>query len=167
MKADIQKLHADDMDLLLDIRMEVLDHVFSEEKKTISDEDWQKIREENEKYYRTQLETGGHVACLARVEGEIAGCGGVCLYQEMPSPDNRNGRCAYLMNIYTREAYRNQGIARVVVEYLIGEARKRGVEKIYLETSEEGRPLYESMGFCDMHDYMKLPETIVMEGGKE
>jgi GNAT superfamily N-acetyltransferase len=74
----------------------------------------------------------------------------------MPSPDNPNGKCAYLMNIYTRPAYRGCGIGKKVVEWLICEAQKRNIAKIYLEASEAGRPLYEKLGFVNMHGYMKL-----------
>ena len=33
---------------------------------------------------------------------------------------------------------------------------ERCLTKIYLETSECGRSLYESLGFSDMRDYMKI-----------
>ncbi len=29
------------------------------------------------------------------------------IIEELPSPDNPSGKCAYLMNIYVREAFRN------------------------------------------------------------
>ena len=54
----------------------------------------------------------GPLACFAYVGNEIVGCGGICLYQEMPSPDNPSGGCAYLMNIYTRPEFRGQGVGK-------------------------------------------------------
>ena len=84
------------------------------------------------------------------------GIGGMCLYHEMPSPDNPNGKCAYLMNIYTRPQFRRQGIGDAVVRWLIGQAEQRGISKIYLETSEAGKPLYREIGFTEMPDMMKL-----------
>ena len=81
---------------------------------------------------------------------------GVCIYDEMPSPDNRCGKCAYLMNIYTRPEYRHQGIATRVAEHLIAEAKARKIEKIYLETSADGERMYRRLGFKDMKGYMKL-----------
>lgn len=84
------------------------------------------------------------------------GCGGLCLYDEMPSPDNPSGRCAYLMNIYVREGHRGAGIGKKIVRYLVGCALERGVTKIYLETSQCGRKLYESAGFTAMKDMMLL-----------
>ena len=152
----IKELKADDMELLLSLRMEVLSNVFSQEKKALSDSEWDDIRRENEDYYKEELKKSGHVACAIYVSGELAGCGGVCLYREMPSPDNRSGKCAYLMNIYVRQQYRRQGLAREICNYLIEMAREKGAEKIYLESSNMAVELYRSLGFEDMNGYMKL-----------
>ena len=86
----------------------------------------------------------------------LARCGGLCLHDEMPSPDNPSGRCAYLMNIYVREGHRGEGAGKKIVRYLIGCALERNITKIYLETSPCGRTLYESAGFSEMRDMMLL-----------
>ncbi|MBE6105660.1 GNAT family N-acetyltransferase [Anaerovibrio lipolyticus] len=156
MNTEIKQLHIADIDALLAMRMEVLSHVFAEERKDMSSEEWKALQEANRAYYQENLENGGHIACFALVDGDWAGCGGICLYREMPSPDNHSGLCGYLMNIYTRELYRGKGIAKAVCQWLINEARVRGAVKIYLETSECGRNLYHSLGFQEMKDYLKL-----------
>ena len=51
------------------------------------------------------------------------------------------------MNVYTKEEYRRQGIARKMVEILIDNAKRKGVTEISLDATESGRPLYESLGF--------------------
>lgn len=158
MNIEIKRLHLADMDTLLTLRMEVLSHVFAEERKSIRDEEWLALKEANRRYYLEELEKGGHIACLALLGNEIAACGGICLYREMPSPDNHNGLCGYLMNIYTRKAYRQKGIAKKVCNWLIGRAKEKGAGKIYLETSAVAKSLYQSIGFHDMKDYLKLDE---------
>lgn len=110
----------------------------------------------NESYYKRHLADDTHIAFLATFHGEEAGCGSVCLSEELPSPDNPGGRCAYLMNIYVRAPFRDHGIGHHIVRRLIEEAKLRGCGKIYLETTAEGRPIYESLGFRDLPDMMKL-----------
>ena len=156
MNLEIKQLSSEDMDLLLPLRMEVLSHVFARERQVMTEEKWQALAEENRRYYQQELANGGHIASVALLNGKIAGCGGLCLYKEMPSPDNPSGLCGYLMNIYTRKAYRQQGIARKICVWLIEKAQKRGAGKIYLETSTVGRHLYQSIGFHEMKDYLKL-----------
>ena len=148
----IRLASVNDIDMLLEWRMEVLCHVFG----TQNIGDVQSLYSANLEYYKEAIPSGDHVAVFAEIEGITAGSGGLCLYRELPSPDNPTGQCAYLMNIYTRQEYRKQGIGKSVVEWLVGYAKKQGITKIYLETSERGRSLYESLGFSDMRDYMKI-----------
>ncbi len=113
----------------------------------------------NRQYYARHIANGTHLAFMATVDGEDAGCGAVCLTDELPSPDNPSGRCAYLMNIYVRETFRNHGVAHHIVSRLIEESVKQGCGKIYLETTAEGKPVYTSLGFREMPDMMKYYDT--------
>lgn len=115
----------------------------------------------NRQYYRRHVADGSHLAVVAEMDGEECGCGAVCFTDELPSPDNPTGLCAYIMNIYVREPYRNHGVAHRIVRHLVDEARGRGCGKIYLETTSEGKSLYLSSGFGNMPDMMKYygPET--------
>ena len=49
---------------------------------------------------------------MALAEGKDAGCGMVLYHDELPSPDNPSGRCAYLMNIYVRSGFRRHAPGR-------------------------------------------------------
>lgn len=155
MSVTIRRAKPEDMELLLAWRMEVLREVFS----IPPDQPTDRLMEENRRYYERELGSEGHIACFACVDGNMAGCGGVCLYEEMPSPDNPTGKCAYLMNIYTRSQYRKQGVGETVIQWLTDQARQRGITKIYLETSQAGRSLYRKTGFLPMEDMMKLPDN--------
>jgi len=153
MEIEIIQAGLEDLFLLMEWRMRVLREVFSipESTDTIS------LEQANRQYYEQHLREGGHIACFARNKEtrELIGCGGVCLYQEMPSPNNLRGMCAYLMNIYTRSELRGQGIGREIVSWLIHQAEQKGITKIYLETSTSGRSLYQEMGFSEMCGYMQ------------
>ena len=97
--------------------------------------------------------------CQADADGCPAGCGALCLQHELPSPDNPTGRCAFLMNIYVRPRYRRLGIGRSIVAWLVDRGRRMGCGKIYLETTDAGRKLYESAGFAPMDGLMVLDDT--------
>lgn len=148
---EIREATASDISALMAWRMEVLHEVFSIPAGT----DTFLLADNNRAYYEKALADGSHVACFAEHDGKIIGCGGVCLYQEMPSPDNVTGRCAYLMNIYVRPEHRHEGVGRAIVAWLTGRAEVLGITKIYLETSDAGRNLYRYMGFEEMKDMMK------------
>lgn len=151
MDIEIRKAGLRDIDLLMEWRMRVLHEVFT----IPNDQPTEELEQANRLYYQSTLGTDGHIACFAYIENEIIGCGGICVYQEMPSPDNPSGQCAYLMNIYTRPKYRRQGVGKDIVNWLLNQALKAGIAKIYLETSEAGKMLYEKIGFINMSDMMK------------
>lgn len=139
----------EDLNELLAWRREVIEHVFG----LVPDE---ALMRANEAYYKKQIADGMHLAYIASIDNEGVGCGAICLSEELPSPDNPSGKCAYLMNIYVRQGYRAHGIGHAIVRKLMDEAKKRGCGKIYLETTPDGRSLYESLGFKDLPDMMKL-----------
>ena len=80
----IKKAGVEQLNLLLEWRMMVLREVFSLPESC----DTGRLRESCRAYYEKELAAGGHVACFAWVDGLIAGCGGMCLYDEIPSPEN-------------------------------------------------------------------------------
>ena len=140
-----------DIGVLMQWRTEVLCDVFDSGPTT-------DLLAANFAYYHRHITDGTHMAYVATFDGIDAGCGAVCFYDEMPSPDNSTGRCAYLMNIYVRPPYRNKGIATTLVKRLIEESRQRECGKIYLETTEMGKPIYKALGFNYMKGFMKYEE---------
>lgn len=148
----VRQAGIDEIDRLMAWRLEVLREVFSLSER----DDLDALDRENRAYYARELPRKGHIACFAEIDGQVIGCGGVCLQREMPSPDNLSGKCAYLMNIYTRPEAQRCGVGHSVVRWLVARARQWGAEKIYLETSKEGRALYEGVGFVDLPDMMLL-----------
>ncbi|MDE6286183.1 MAG: GNAT family N-acetyltransferase [Muribaculaceae bacterium] len=137
-----------DTDELMRWRAEVIEHVFGAKPDA-------ELLEANMRYFLSHAGDGSHLALGAERDGTECGCGAVCFTEELPSPDNPGGRCAYLMNIYVREPFRNRGVAHAIVEALVAAAARRRCGKIYLETTNEGRTLYSSLGFKDMPDMMK------------
>lgn len=154
MDVAIKKADISELDELIRWREIVLREVFS----LPAEKDMDELLAKNRDYYRASLEFGTNISCFAYSGGEIVGCGGVCIYQEMPSPDNLNGRCAYLMNIYTIPKMRKQGIGNTIVKWLIKEAKRAGACKIYLEASKDAYSLYKKMGFEDMEGYLMYKE---------
>ncbi len=73
--------------------------------------------------------------------------------------DHTTGKRAHLMNVYTMKEWQRQGIARKMVSMLIDEAWKRGNTEISLDATEEGRPLYERLGFTESTEGMVLTRT--------
>lgn len=145
----IEVRHIEDIDELMRWRAEVIENVFGEKPSNA-------LLESNKEYYEKHVPEGSHIAFKALYNGMEAGSGSLCLSDELPSPDNPSGHCGYLMNIYVRRPFREHGIGHAIVKKLMETAMDKECGKIYLETTDEGRGVYESLGFKDMPDMMKL-----------
>lgn len=152
MSIRIEEATLDDLDLLVQWRLEVIEEVFSDRPHPVS----QEVFDNTRAYYRRHLADSSNISCFAvRAEtGEIVGSGAMCILEEMPSPDNPSGKVGYLMNIFVFPGARGEGAGKKVVEWIIAEADKRGIIRLMLETTEAGRGIYESFGFTDAADYM-------------
>lgn len=105
---------------------------------------------------RVYFARGDQITVLALERGQVIGCATLCYIRLMPTFSHPTGKRAHLMNVYTRESHRRQGIAARMVEMLVQEARGRGVTEISLDATESGRLLYEKMGFAASEECMVL-----------
>lgn len=139
----------EDIDILMASRLEMLkvvnglsqDYVFSDE-----------LVNESRRYF---LE-GDQTTVLSFVDGDFAGCASVSYMTIMPTFSHPTGKRAHVMNVYTRDRYRRQGIAFKMMSMLIDDAWAKGATEISLDATESGRYLYEKMGFTDSEECMVM-----------
>ncbi len=68
-----------------------------------------------------------------------------------PGPDGKAllaGPEAYVLNVFVERAWRRRGVASFLMQHLLGYARERRLRVVTLHASEEGRKLYEKLGFA-------------------
>ena len=133
---------------VLAIRREMLAVVNNVPESGISDE----IMRISEEYFGSDA----HTTTLAYCNGRLAGCASICWITVMPTYSHPTGKRAHIMNVYTRSEFRRMGAARKMVEFLLAEARERGVTYVSLDATESGRPLYEALGFNSSEESMGL-----------
>ncbi|MGI6665524.1 MAG: GNAT family N-acetyltransferase [Christensenellaceae bacterium] len=119
---------AKELSLLLDLRLEVLRAA----NKLSFDTPLFSVRENTKHYYKTAFANNTQQTYLAYQEDVLVGCGSVCFYTLLPTCDHETGRCAYIMNMYTRPAFRRQGIATALLDHLVEKAKQAGASKIML-----------------------------------
>ena len=104
-----------DLDILVETRMEVLRAA----NRLDASADMAQVERETRAYYRSTLADGTHTAYLVFDGDLFVGAGGVSYYSVMPTYHNPTGQKAYIMNMYTRPAYRRQGIAARTLDLLV------------------------------------------------
>lgn len=148
-----KKAGIEDINLLTKTRIEVLRAANRLDDEVNMDE----VERQSRDYYEESLRSGLHIAYLAFDGDTFIGAGGVSFFRVMPTYHNPTGWKAYIMNMYTRPAYRRKGIAYQMLDLLVAETRGKGIHHISLEATAMGKPLYERYGFVSMRDEMELP----------
>jgi GNAT superfamily N-acetyltransferase len=96
-----------------------------------------------EPYLRTAISDGRWHSWLA----EPGGCGSLEIVKWVPSRQDPTPRRAWIHSLYIEPSFRRRGIGRRITETIIAWCREQGFEWIYLHASDQGRPLYETLGF--------------------
>jgi GNAT superfamily N-acetyltransferase len=101
----------------------------------------------SEPYLMTALANGTFRAWLA-VLGDWPVAGGAVLINPWPShPYDLECRRATILNVYVDPDFRRKGIAHRLMQTMIDWCRKEGFAAVYLHASNDGKPLYERLGF--------------------
>jgi len=107
-------------------------------------------------YLATHIESDAYRVWVAEDGGRIVGMGGLVVVDRPPHPRSRRAGEGFIVNVYTLPRWRGNGVGRAIMDALVIEARKLRLRRIYLRTSDEGRVLYERMGFRDPGNYLSL-----------
>jgi len=80
-------------------------------------------------------------------ESGIAAGGGLIVIPWPPGPLSLDPRCGFIFNVYTQPSHRKQGLARRLMETMHEWCRMEGIERVVLNASTFGKPLYDTMGY--------------------
>jgi GNAT superfamily N-acetyltransferase len=108
-----------------------------------------------EPYLLEALPQGSFRGWLAMSDGRIAGGGAVVISPWPSHPYDLECRRATILNVYVYPEFRRQGIARRLMQTMIGWCRQQKFATVFLHASRDGRHLYESLGF-EATNEMKL-----------
>lgn len=119
--------------------------------------------DENAEFEKVLVDTSreyflnGDQTTVFAMDGEkIAGCASISYITIMPTFSHPTGKRAHLMNVYTRKEFRRKGVGKLMVEFLIEEAKSLGVTEISLDATEMGHPLYKALGFTENTEGMTM-----------
>jgi GNAT superfamily N-acetyltransferase len=95
------------------------------------------------------MPAGTYRAWLVDAADGVAGGGGITIIPWPPGPRYAGDRLAFVYNVYTEPAHRRRGLARLIMETIHGWCRDEGIGSMALNASDDGKPLYEAMGYAE------------------
>lgn len=80
-------------------------------------------------------------------DGSVVAGGGLIVIPWPPGPFSMDPRCGFVFNVYTEPDHRKQGLGRRLMEAMHEWCRGEGVERVVLNASTFGQPMYAAMGY--------------------
>jgi GNAT superfamily N-acetyltransferase len=145
---EIRKANLNDMDLLMENRIEFVLSI-----RDLPDVAAYSLH--TRAYFEKHLTDDTLLVYLAIEDGRIISSSLLSIYETIPI-SYLSGKTGLLLNMYTLEAYRRQGLASLLLSKIIDEARALGVVKIRLDYTDAGYPLYKKFGFVELDREMAL-----------
>jgi GNAT superfamily N-acetyltransferase len=147
-RLSIRPATTSDLGTLLDFRLAMMSDISGREATPTArpQVNWADLRESNRRWLEEHFGRD-FVAWIADLDGQPVASAAVLWFEHPPGQVCAVGREAYILNVYTRPEARRMGLARALMERAVTEARSAGAGRVWLRASDEGRPLYEAMGF--------------------
>ena len=89
-------------------------------------------------------------------EGGLASCGLVNVVPRLPRPGRHSPLAGYVQWVCTAPQHYRKGYARAIMDALLEETDRRGIEVIELHATERGRHLYDDLGFIEKRDNVAM-----------
>lgn len=84
---------------------------------------------------------------IAEADGEIVSHIFVHVFHPVPRPTRLIDFYGYMTNVYTRPAYRNQGIGSALMQHVLDWAKAQKIAFFIVSPSERSVPFYQRAGF--------------------
>ena len=114
------------------------------------------IDSELDVFFKKWLVSKDFLQLIAEENGKLLSTAAVIYYDLPPSYTNKIGVRGYVTNVYTAPQHRRKGLSKMLLTELLKDAEKRGIKKLWLGASKDGRQLYEKLGFIQQESYMEL-----------
>nr|WP_256444568.1 GNAT family N-acetyltransferase [Aquihabitans sp. G128] len=104
-----------------------------------------------------RTESGRLHTWFAEVDDRAVGLASVVLHDLPPRPEEERTLVGHLLHVWVDPAHRRLGIGRALTTACLAAGPELGVRAFSLHATEDGRPLYEQLGFEPVPTWMERP----------
>jgi ribosomal protein S18 acetylase RimI-like enzyme len=141
---NIRKATIEDMEILIKLRF---DYLLADRGKLTADE-VTTIRSQLTTYYAKHI-NHGFIALLAEIDNNVVSTAFLAISEKPANPAFITGKTGTLLNVFTYPEYRRMGFATNLICQIIGEAKQLGMSSIDLSATQDGKLIYEKLGFIE------------------
>jgi GNAT superfamily N-acetyltransferase len=143
-----RRLCQKDMALFIKLRLDFM----SESHKDLEETEKVKITASLKDYFERYIETNDFIGIVCEYNGQAVSTTYLVINERPANRTTVNGKVGTLLNVYTYPEYRRKGIGTEVIKRIIEEAKKQNISAIDLLATEDGKKVYEKLGFTETED---------------
>ncbi len=145
-----------DIEQLVDMRIAYL----KEDMVDMTEEQIQAVREQLPDYFKHHL--GNDIlGFIVKNNKDILSTALLLIIHKPANPNFMHGKVGEVLNVYTKPEYRHQGMAKGIMKNLLAYAKDLGLDFVELSATEQGYPLYKSLGFLESSSHYRKMKYII------
>lgn len=115
-------------------------------------------------FYHKNLGNDRYISWLGVCGREIVATSGMSFTEKPPYYANPSGKIGILSSMYTKKEFRRKGIARVLLNMVMDEAKNYGCGAVHVTASDMGVLLYSDYGFQRHKNFLQYVFKDEMNG---
>ena len=149
---NIRKAGIDDIDLIIKLRIDYL----REERGLTSLEEQEILKDELKVYLHKRIPSGDFIVFIAEDNGNIISTAFLSVIERPPRTALSSNLTGTIYNVFTYAEFRRKGYATKVISAILEEAKVLNIASVDLLATEDGKYLYEKLGFQTVnYTYMR------------
>jgi len=121
----------------------------------VDEDDAEKLIVASAPWFIDVMKRGLYKGWVVEQNGQIVAGGGLHLSEIGPLPGSfQVGTSAHIANVYTSAEHRKRGVARSLLNEMLRWCQESRIDQVTLTASNDGRALYNSLGFEPQPDGM-------------
>lgn len=145
-----------DISTLATHHYKMFNEIWKKKGKSLSKGKLEKVKQAYVKKLEEQFADKTCKAWVIKIKNKIVASGAITICNFVPTPIDLSYKIAYFHSLYTEEKFRNNNCANLIIEKAIFHCKSKGMQRIILTASDEGRPIYQKYGFKPASDLMRL-----------
>ena len=151
---EFRKVGIDYLETLVELRIEFIKDIHPK----IETELLKNIYETTLKYFKELFENKAYIGFIGLLNNEVICTAGLLLYNLPPLTNENYRKIGHVLNFYTKPEYRKRGYGLKLMEYIKEIAIEEKINRLILNSTQMGFPIYEKSGFIEPEDKAMILE---------
>lgn len=153
---NIQEATCDDIKQMAIHHRKMFEEIWEKKGQKLEATKAQEIESAYSEKLEKQIPEGSCKAWVVKNGNHLVASGAISVISFVPVPNDTNHIIAYLHSMFTEKDFRGRKYARQIIERAIQYCKENGINRVVLNASDAGKPMYEKSGFVSSPETMRL-----------